>query len=659
MAPILSRVSSNFGFGKRTAAAATAPAPGIEDVFQTYLYTGNGSTQTITNEIDLSGEGGLVWIKLRATGGSGNYPGNQLFNTVRGSTKSLKSDSTAAEATYPDGYGLNSFNANGFTVKDVSDLGYGVNESSATYASWTFRKAAKFFDVVTYTGTGSDQTISHNLGSTPGCIIVKRTDSTNDWYVYHRSLATATENWIRLNNTGAANGAIGQDLWGPPTSTTFKVDTYLGLSTSSATYVAYLFAHDAGGFGDSGNDNVVSCGSFTTDGSANATVDLGWEPQWVLVKSIDNVDSWFILDNMRGWVTGGNDARLLPNSANAEQTGSNYGNITATGFVANGAYYANSTHIYIAIRRGPMKTPTDATKVFSAAITSNDNNYTTTNFPVDFAIAQSKLGSLGYGALVSSRLTNRFLLKAYNTDAEASLYPENTWQSNTGVRLGFYSSGYDIAQWTFRRAPGFFDVVAYTGTGSATTVSHNLGVAPELMIVKWRTGATGGGWAVYSSALGAGQGIFLNGDGAAAASGGTLWNSTAPTNSVFTVGTNSLSSNNSGGTYIAYLFASCPGVSKVFNYTGTGTTKQIDCGFTNGARFVLIKRTDSTGDWYVWDSARGIISGNDPYLLLNSTAAEVTNTDYIDPYSAGFEISSTAPAAINANGGSYIGLAIA
>jgi hypothetical protein len=73
----------------------------------------------------------------------------------------------------------------------------------------------------------------------------------------------------------------------------------------------------------------------------------------------------------------------------------------------------------------------------------------------------------------------------------------------------------------------------------------------------------------------------------------------------------------------------------------------------------MIKRTDSTGDWYVWDTARGIIAGNDPYLLMNSVAAEVTNTDFIDPASSGFEISSTAPAAINASGGSFIFLAIA
>jgi hypothetical protein len=73
----------------------------------------------------------------------------------------------------------------------------------------------------------------------------------------------------------------------------------------------------------------------------------------------------------------------------------------------------------------------------------------------------------------------------------------------------------------------------------------------------------------------------------------------------------------------------------------------------------MIKRTDLAGDWYVWDSARGIVAGNDPYLLMNSSGAEVTNTDYVDTANSGFEISSTAPAAINANGGSFIFFAVA
>jgi hypothetical protein len=216
-------------------------------------------------------------------------------------------------------------------------------------------------------------------------------------------------------------------------------------------------------------------------------------------------------------------------------------------------------------------------------------------------------------------------------------------------------SGYTYINYFFKRAPSFFDEACYTGTGANTTFTHNLGVVPELIIVKRRN--TTGAWDSYCSALANTEYVVLN-TTAAKATGATRWNSTTPTSSVFSVGT-STTTNASGGTYVAWLFATCAGVSKVGSYTGTATTKQIDCGFTAGARFVLIKRTDSTGDWYVWDSARGIIAGNDPYLLLNNTDAEVTNTDYIDTYSAGFEISSTAPAAINANGGTYIFLAIA
>ena len=122
------------------------------------------------------------------------------------------------------------------------------------------------------------------------------------------------------------------------------------------------------------------------------------------------------------------------------------------------------------------------------------------------------------------------------------------------------------------------------------------------------------------------------------------------------IGLQNLLPSNTG---VYYLFATCKGVSKVGSYTGTGALQTIACGFTSGARFVLIKRTDSTGDWYVWDSTRGITSGNDPYLLMNSTPAEVIATNYVDTDTAGFKVTAAAPADINAVGGTYIFLAIA
>jgi hypothetical protein len=207
----------------------------------------------------------------------------------------------------------------------------------------------------------------------------------------------------------------------------------------------------------------------------------------------------------------------------------------------------------------------------------------------------------------------------------------------------------------FKRAPGFFDEVCYTGTGANTTQTHNLGVVPELIIVKRRD--TTGAWDSYSSALANTEYIVLN-TTAAKATGATRWNSTTPTSSVFSIGT-STTTNASGGTYIAYLFATCVGVSKVGTYTGNGTTQTIDCGITAGARFVLIKRTDSTGDWYVYDTARGMTVLTDPYLLLNSTAAEVATLGSVTTVATGFALNSTILAAINVNAGTYLFLAIA
>jgi hypothetical protein len=278
----------------------------------------------------------------------------------------------------------------------------------------------------------------------------------------------------------------------------------------------------------------------------------------------------------------------------------------------------------------------------------------------------NRSGATGYPAFFYDRLrgANTFLIDndgAEIYDAANSTRFSVTAFNNLSYALGIdgnyagingLTSGY--ANWILSRAPSYFDEVCYTGTGSARTVTHNLQAVPELMIVKTRS-LTGRDWVVYSSALGATKAFYLNQPDAAVTSS-VFWNDTAPTSSVFTVGTGG-TVNLSAATYVAYLFATCAGVSKVGSYTGTGATQTIACGFAAGARFVLIKRTDTTGAWYVWDSARGMTSGTDPSLLLNSLAAEV-NANSVFAITTGFQIVSTA-ADINASGGTYIFLAIA
>jgi hypothetical protein len=642
---------------KALAASVSAPpAEFVEDVFSTWLYKGNDATQTITNGIDLSGKGGLVFVKNR----SNAYGGFAWYDTVRGVRNAIQSNSTAAQLTAQAGSELTAFNNNGFSLGTNDNCD--VNLSPDNYCSWTFREQAKFFDVVTYTGNGTARTVAHNLGSVPGMIIVKRTDTTGDWQVYHRAnTANPETDYLVLNSTAAT--ADSDTRWNDtlPTSTVFSLGTDATVNANTGTYVAYLFAHDAGGFGTAGTDNVISCGSFTTNGSGQATISLGYEPQYILAKkSSGGGGDWMIFDVMRG--TSYTNASIL--YANSSGTGVNLTysaiNLTATGFNTVDWFDGTSTYIYMAIRR-PMKVPTTGTSVFSPnAVNVSSGTKVTTGFPVDWQInfvrTEANYNGINFSRLlgVSSNDTNSGqVLWTTKTDAQASYNGSLGWD-NTGFKqsVNLFPDQNNI-YWNFKRAPGFFDQVCYTGTGSATTFNHNLGVVPELMIVKKRSATDD--WAVYA---GDNTDFLLFNTTAATADDNTYWNDTTPTSTVFSVGTNA-DVNTSAATYVAYLFATLAGVSKVGTYTGTAAAQTINCGFTAGARFVMIKRTDSTGDWYVWDTARGIISGNDPYLLINSTAAEVTNTDYVDPVSSGFELSSTAPAAINSNGGTFIFLAIA
>jgi hypothetical protein len=645
--------ASAQGFGEFAQATV---ANYIEDVFSTYLYTGNGSTgQTITNSIDLSTKGGLVWGKSRS-----NATDNSLVDTVRGNESIIYSNLTQAADT-PIANTI-SFLSTGFSVKNNI-----LNANGHTYASWTFRKQPKFFDVVTYTGNGTNRTIAHNLGSVPGSIIVKRTDTTAAWAVYHRSLAN-TE-YLVLNSTAAK--ATGATWWNSttPTSAVFSVGTDASVNASGGTYVAYLFAHDAGGFGLTGTDNVISCGSFTSDGSGSATVSLGYEPQWVMIKRSDASDDWIMLDVMRG-MSFSNCLKLAANASSAEYNfGANQIFPTATGFIVNGTLSASATYIYIAIRRGPMKVPTLGTSVFSPNVVNAPlATKTTVGFPIDLQIFNYLPGDGGNSPVltrlagVSTNSTSSgSLLTTSSTAAESSASGFCLGWDNTGFQMPSGYTNSNVVFYNFGRAPGFFDVVCYTGNGTAgRAVAHNLAAVPEFMIIKYRNDVQS--WFVFHSF---GTSIyrrqFLNltdstgGSGDYSYGSGGMYQKPDATNFYL----EAVNANQSGGTFVAYLFATVSGVSKVFSYTGNGSSQTINCGFTGGSRFVMIKRTDAAGDWYVWDSARGIVAGNDPHLSLNTTAAEVTTDDSVDTDNTGFIVNQVAATNVNVSSATYIGLAIA
>ena len=623
----------------------------VDDVFSTYLYEGTDANQTITNGIDLSGEGGLVWTKRRSASAS-----HYLHDTERGATKNLTTNTTNAEGTLSTG--IVSFSSTGYVVGSANKY----NGSSNDYVSWTFRKQPGFFDVVTWTGDGtSNRNISHNLGSVPGCIIIKNLSISAAWVVYHRSLPSAAY-YLELSNTAAQAFDGDQFSNTAPTDSVFTVGPNSGVNRSGDSFVAYIFAHDAQDFGEDSDEAIIYCDTYEGDGGTQE-ITLGWEPQWILSKNIDDgSNNWMLMDTMRGAPVDGDTAILEANTNDAESIGSNPTKWypTPTGFVVkqgggggNDPNENNETYIYVAIRR-PHKPAEEfaATELFK--VDQGDGSTTdpqfVSGFPVDMAIVKTTASGT---PRLCSRLTQGRQVNPSDSSAEVS-----SSSKQFDYMTGWVTSATDTNHysWMWRRAPGFFDVVAYDGNNtSGRTEAHNLGAVPEMMWFKKRTASAY--WECYHSALGATKHINPNAD-LAARTNSNRFNDTAPTASVFTLGDDG-NLNGSSESYIAYLFATVDGISKVGSYSGTGSDVNVDCGFSSGARFILIKRSDSTGDWYVWDSERGIVAGDDPYWLLNDTAAQVTNTDYIDPLSSGFTVTSSAPAGLNASGGTYIFYAIA
>jgi len=637
---------TNIRRALQAAAAVGEAGEDVEDVFSTYVYTGTEATLAIVNGIDFSGEGGMAWFKSRSS-----VRNHFLQDTINGGGNYISSSTTGAEASIGD---TNTFNSDGFTLGANSN-----NNIAEDIVAWSFREAPGFFDIVTYTGDSvTGREIPHNLGSVPGCIIIKNISEARSWIVYHRSVGNADNLILDTTNSAQATAMFNYTT---PTSTVFEVNNDGDVNATGSNYVAYLFAHDDQIFGAGSDESIIACGSYTGNGSgtsggtpAGPQITLGWEPQYLMVKDTTSTNDWFVWDTIRGLPRIANSsASLNPNLSDAEVL--EYGTaLQATGFqlADNNAAINNSgsTYIYIAIRR-PMKVPEAGTDVFGVDTRGRLNTdlpgFDTTFPRVDLAIINAISGGSFY---TSTRLTGTGVVYTNTTAGEgtssnAKFDYMNGWYSFAGTDA-------DQISWMFNRAPEFMDVVCFTGTGASLNVDHGLTVAPELMLVKGRTTSA---WNVYHSSLGPTKYLALNSD-AAAVTSSIQWDDTAPTASVFTVDWGAAGT---GDNMIAYLFATLAGISKVGGYTADATLTTINCGFSAGARFILIKRTDAAGDWYFWDYFRGIVAGNDPYMLLNDSAAEVTGTDYIDPENSGFQITAAGSSTINVDTGTYIFLAIA
>jgi hypothetical protein len=384
---------------------------------------------------------------------------------------------------------------------------------------------------------------------------------------------------------------------------------------------------------------------------SDVNVSLGFEPQFVLVKNFSQADGWRLLDTMRGAFIGtlnAEDANIYLNAQTYEQdTISRMMQPTPNGFIwqGSGGWGYTGDIAYIAIRRGPLAKPSAGTDVFD--VEENFlSTYSSAGFDVDMVLGRTVNITQSWRNF--ARLFDTGFLVPNSTAALSALpHGEVEWDSNTGFYQETNATPNIWYQW--KRAPGFFDVVVYEGTGVGNRLlNHNLGAVPEMIWTKNLQNTTDNNWVVYHKDE-SGKRFALNLTSASNATNYTNLTSTSVRLADNTTNSNQID-------YVSYFFATLDGISKVGSFSHTfGSDTNVDCGFDSGARFVLIKQYTSAGNhWIIWDSVRGIVAGNDDRIFLSSEAAQNTSTDAIDPYSQGFTITGNWAAT-----GTYIFYAIA
>ena len=333
--------------------------------FQTALWTGNNTTQAITNDGNSDLQPDLVWLKMRSAEASQSH---RWTDSTRGVTKSLSSNNTNAEAT--EATGLTAFSSDGFTLGGAG----GYNGNARTYAGWQWKanggttasntdgsitstvqaNTTAGFSIVTYTGNGSTgATVGHGLSDALATIILKRrvddgSGNNFNWQVWHKSI---TDDHRGALNTNGAFGSPSDLVFDTSANTT----SVLGLgfnntsNQSSKTYVAYCFAEKQG---------YSKFGSY--EGSSNADgpfIYTGFKPSWIMIKNIDAAEHWIIQDTARS-PHNLMQAQLMPSLSDAEFTGAyNQIDSVSNGFKlrsGDSRTNASNTYIYMAFAESPF-----------------------------------------------------------------------------------------------------------------------------------------------------------------------------------------------------------------------------------------------------------------------------------------------------------------
>ena len=638
--------------------------------FNTVLYTGNGTSQSITG---VGFQPDFVWIKERS-----NVRSHRLVDSSRGATKHLSTNLTNAEVTTSTN--VTSLDSDGFSIANSGT----VNTNAANYVAWCWKlnggttstntegsitstvqaNTKAGFSIVQYSGNGTTGSIGHGLNSAPEMIIVKSLGTVTDWAVYNESLAITQA--IKLNSTDGAITWLSPFNQSRPTASTFPVGGSTSTNTPSSTnFVAYCF-HSVSGYS--------KFGSYTGNGSTNGPIiETGFEPAFLIIKRTDIAGAWQIFDNKRN-TTNPRYYLLQPQASDAETDLSSLG-LNGVGFYSNGFQLLDTnasrnasggTYFYMVFASDPSPEPTLANSFYQISYTGNGatRSFTGFGFQPMFSWIKRTDGSRDH------IFTTWAMLSLYNRTGandfartNATSITSSTQQiisyDPDGVTMGNYvgvnyNNTYDYIGWfwegstlptinndgskqtviSVNKAAGM-SVIHYSGSTGGATLGHGLDQTPEF-IYYWPYSLTNNKQ-VKSESIGFDTNrLFTNTDGAQSA---TSDFPVPPTSSVITV-SGGLGTNYAGHFYNMMVFHSVDGFSKFGSYTGTGAAgNTVNIGFQ--PTFVMLKSISVVGNWVIIDSSYA-----DSYLLANS-ANGLATLDIIDFNSTGFELKGTSQNALN------------
>lgn len=609
-----------------------------QDVFSHDVYMGTGAAQTITNNVNLLDNGGMVLAKRRDASGA-----PAVFDTVRGPQSNLFT--SAVSTPVADTLSLTAFLRNGHTLGSDGNYGCCNGPAGGAFNSLTFRKAPRFFDIQTYTGNGTATKIfNHNLGVVPGMVWIKRTDisSSSGWYVYHIGMAAGS--YAILNATG---GETASTLW-TVTSSTFQINTSTGdLNANGASYTAYLWAHDPS------TNGMIQCGSTTTtsDGTGNWDVSsLPWRPQFIFWRNVSTTANWVYASVSTGIGKFTCESNYVDIGSVRVAANIYLENFTDTGWDTRKAgNYSNANKIiWMAVRE-----PTAALQPDELFDISHWNGGAATTIVTGVDLLNNKGAVFGLTRTTASSATKVVFdtvrgatkyVKLYATGGETTDATSLTAFTSSGFTLGTDSglgvinlSGRGFQGLSFRAAPKFFDVVTYTGNGTSQSIAHSLGVAPGMILVILRNGS---GIAPFMYHVGANPANGYDPTTTNTFAATTAWNSQSPDASNFYVGANSLTNGNTN-TYVAYLWAHDPSPSGIIQ-CGTFTTDGSGAATTTLGwmpQLVFRKPLAASTTPITVNRASGYFSTGglaDPGINWFDGAPEDTGTDRGYPTTTGF-----------------------